>query len=356
LSPASSASRAARAPRLDADDRREVGRTRAALRDLSGDVWPYLKIARTVAELAPGAYVGVVHWHHGRTLHAGHSGRPEIRSLTGGLTPLGSVIEKHSPLRFARDPHEGRVVKIDELLAGIALEDPDAPRRILRHALAPLGAVDQTRVSIQPVPGDGVSFVFLFPSGIRRDPPREVARLAALIPDFRDTAAALLAVGVHLETVQDVARSIDVFDEPAWLCSQAGTVLHANPAAEGTHLRGTKQADIAAAVRTHGSRPAYQARRLVLGDGAIYLVMHTVRARVPANAVAVAGGLEALLPPSLVSTAMLAARGLELREIALRTGHTEATTRMYLQRIYDRLGVRSRASLSAELAPYLTRG
>lgn len=153
-----------------------------------------------------------------------------------------------------------------------------------------------------------------------------------------------LVMGGTTSTVggRALRTALDVFEQPAFLCSADGEIRYANQAARRRWQRPPPWL----AQVGHDGRAGERAgdgrepRRIPLADDLELVVLP-----------AAAGGADRLgaLPPSLARVAELVAAGLTDQEIADRMGLTHKTVRTYVSRIYRRLGVSNRVMLTRML-------
>jgi DNA-binding CsgD family transcriptional regulator len=135
---------------------------------------------------------------------------------------------------------------------------------------------------------------------------------------------------------------LDMFEEPAFLLSEAGKVVHANLMARRLFPRPPSW--LAATVDPEAPPLAepYRSTRLEVGARSLYLVIpcdEVVPSRTPSAA------RDGPLTPSLRHIATLAAAGRSDKEIAQESGLSVASVRTYVRRIYERLRVHSRVEL-----------
>jgi len=171
----------------------------------------------------------------------------------------------------------------------------------------------------------------------------EAAVLNALLPALRDRLLVLRAWRSGDGQLTTLDRVLDAFDEPAFLLSEHGTVVHANRSARAVHrslpswLRSCTKAE----------PPSHMLRRVSLEIGGALMILAVERSsRVdPNDSVRANWAVRWGLAPQLARVAALVMAGQTDREIALRVGLSYATVRTYVARIYARVGVSSRVEL-----------
>ncbi len=156
--------------------------------------------------------------------------------------------------------------------------------------------------------------------------------------------------GLHARPAYDrvavsaLAAVLDAFDAPACLLAPCGTVLHANEAARAERIELPRDL----LERPAAAGPGFTLRPIeVMGRSfTVVVVRPEAAARKPAEPTAPRGDEGWGLSPSLARVADLAVRGLSDKEIAQATGHSLATVRVYVSRIYRHLGVHNRVELT----------
>lgn len=134
---------------------------------------------------------------------------------------------------------------------------------------------------------------------------------------------------------QALRTALDLFEQPAFLCSPDGEVRYANQAAR---RRWRQPPPSLEQVHPDGAAgDGHRPRRVALADD-LELVVLPAGAHAPCRL--------GTLPPSLARVAELVAAGLTDQEVADRMGLTHKTVRTYVSRIYRRLGVSNRVMLT----------
>jgi hypothetical protein len=141
------------------------------------------------------------------------------------------------------------------------------------------------------------------------------------------------------------APLLEMFDEPVFLVTRSGDLVHANQAAAKRYPQPPAWLAQTVAVTDTGravEAPQCRVTDIETGDGGwLYLV-------IPEQAIST-GPAPTIdeLPPSLRPVARLLAQGLSDKEIAEACELSFATVRTYVTRIFKRMGVHSRAELAA---------
>jgi DNA-binding CsgD family transcriptional regulator len=144
-----------------------------------------------------------------------------------------------------------------------------------------------------------------------------------------------------------IVAALDAFEEPAFVVSDQGTVIHANAAARSRRsvlpewLKAFPRcSELAHANVRHVPLELYSHR------------VHLVVERRAPNRIdhALTSSLDARVPPRLARVARLLVEGSTDKQIAQQTGLAHATVRTYVRELYARLGVHGRVDLVNKLA------
>ncbi len=236
----------------------------------------------------------------------------------------------------APDPWANEAVTTRRLYRG----DPEALSLFRERILGPGGMHYQLRVVLYDDAGrfQGLCGVFR----TRRDgdfSAEEEARLQRVTPLLREAFLAVRAVGTEQLSGTALAIVLDAFDEPAYLVSPLGHVVHRNRAAA---RHGRAPSWIHACLRSTFEGAPFalgHAHRLDLEGREVWLVISRTVGR-PRQ------GLDlAVLPPALRPVAELLALGLSDKEIAAALDRPLPSVRSYVQRTFAKLGVQSRQEL-----------
>jgi DNA-binding CsgD family transcriptional regulator len=154
-------------------------------------------------------------------------------------------------------------------------------------------------------------------------------------------------VAAPAPTIGPYAPLVEMFDEPVFLVTPAGDLVHANRAATSRYPEPPAWLPRTVALTDTGDAeepPPCRVSDIETGDGdRLYLV-------IPERGSSPDPGLSlAELPPSLRRVARLLADGLSDKEIAEACGLSFATVRTYVTRIFKRMGVHNRTELAARL-------
>lgn len=144
--------------------------------------------------------------------------------------------------------------------------------------------------------------------------------------------------------VRELTVLVDLFDQPAFVVTAGGKVMHANPAAVQRFGAPPPWVSRAVTCELASLPPMFRLAAFEADDGLVYVLAPDDRA---APVDGLDRRLRVPLPPSLRLVAEALARGLSDKEIAQETGRTLATVRTYVRRVYRKLEVSSRAELIA---------
>jgi hypothetical protein len=136
---------------------------------------------------------------------------------------------------------------------------------------------------------------------------------------------------------------VEMFDEPVFLVTPSGELVHANKAATARYPEPPDWLPQTVALTDLGAdeAPPCRVTDIETGDGdVLYLVIPEPASPGPDPSVEE-------LPPSLRKVARLLAEGLSDKEIAEACELSFSTVRTYVTRIFKRMGVHSRAELAA---------
>lgn len=244
------------------------------------------------------------------------------------------------------DPYENVAVPDQELYR----EDPEAFRTYVHTILEPHGLHHQLRVALYR---GGRFLANVAAVRTREDGPfdaRATAMLQAMTPALLDGLTARSVLGDEPLEQDGMARVLDAFEEPAYLCNDDGVAVFANAAARG--LADSRPEWLPRCVQ--GARGADRLAKVTYVNGAdgagrgLHLVVPRAPGKLPAQRRAWD------LPPRLAEVADLVAQGLTDREIARSLGVSYQTARTYVTRTYERLGAASRvevARMAQQLPP-----
>jgi DNA-binding CsgD family transcriptional regulator len=223
------------------------------------------------------------------------------------------------------DPHAGNFVRVRDLYP-----DPEALSAYREYLLHPNGISDQVRLVLYHA---GRMRLW---AGVFRDrdfTASEVARLRCAVSGIRDAMRAVEVARFAHAGPRALELLLDSLAQPVWLLYR-GIVVHANAAAREL---GPGSREAAARVERRGAilESGLSASRLKLGG----VVVTAVVGAAPL-------GPRPPLPPKLARVAQAVAAGLSDKEIALHLELPLSTVRTYVQRIYSKLSVHNRASLT----------
>ncbi|HVK86050.1 MAG TPA: helix-turn-helix transcriptional regulator [Kofleriaceae bacterium] len=313
----------------------DVTRRLAAAKDALADAWSHPEglavAARAVSEVVPGT-CGVIYFRErdGSFGEIGHdtTGRLEtqwerwpMHDTLARLQPYVSY-QLRGPDRYA-----GRFVAMEE-----HYEDRHEAREgYIREAIKPNGFAEHVRLILHR---RGRMRLWCGVFRPLEDPPlgrEEIVRLQHLVPAIRDTVrgADLTRYGRAAPGV--VQALLEVLDQPAWLITGRGTIVHANSTARVLGRDVSTAARRAAA--TERDRRFAVSRVSIGGEHFALTIGRSVIATTT-------------LPASLARVASLLVRGLSDKEIAAELDAPLDTVRTYVRRIYARLGVRNRVQLA----------
>jgi hypothetical protein len=147
-------------------------------------------------------------------------------------------------------------------------------------------------------------------------------------------------IGDNIPCATLLSAALDALAEPVILVTGAGVVIYASRSGRDW-IAPLRQV---LALRP-GTASGYAALRNVAHSAPIEVDGRTAFVVRPRASATPGQNSRIELPPALASVAELVVLGLSDKEIAERTSLSLTTVRTYVQRIYGRLGVRSRASL-----------
>jgi DNA-binding NarL/FixJ family response regulator len=284
--------------------------------------------------LIPGTEVAIHDWLDGRPRGLAYTLPAPIEASPWVAEGLASRLRTYEPQR----PHRTDMMAVVGIQ--IARSHPDAWKSFSRHFLRFYGLRDQLRILLY----DGKHRTYYCGLFARRDRADFAAEDAETLERLRTVLADHLVLRrVFDETphaVDTVVRVLDAFDEPAFVVSESGAVIHANAAARRRYVAMPEELRVVA--RSPDSTHAFARHvRLELGARPIHLVVERTAAH--------PGALDIDLPPRLARIARALLEGGSEREVAARTGLTHATVRTYVRQLYRKLGVRSRVELARRL-------
>lgn len=154
------------------------------------------------------------------------------------------------------------------------------------------------------------------------------------------SVARSLLIGSVVVTARDrtscdldaVEQVVDALHEPVWLVASSGTIVHENAAARA--INSDVRSDVHRASAEDFRDPRFIVSRLEIRGSILSFVVARRSISAPP------------LPPSLARVASLAAFGKSDKDISRALETPLSTVRTYMQRIYARLGLRSRAELA----------
>ncbi|MBI3201966.1 MAG: hypothetical protein HYZ29_10515 [Myxococcales bacterium] len=226
------------------------------------------------------------------------------------------------------DPFADRSVTTEELFRGRR----EALERLRAEIWAPLGSHAQLRLALYDRGRICALVALLTGAGEGDFTRREAVRLDALATDLRDALTAVRALGAVPSSSTALGQTLDAFEQPAFMLTAAGAIVHANRPARGGYKRAPEW--LSAAPRERARLAAQASVTRVEHEGrSLYLVIPR-------------GEAPLALPPSLRRVAELAAAGRSDKQIALALDMPLHTVRTYVRRIYERLGVQSRVGLA----------
>lgn len=326
---------------LDVDDRRAVRRVLRQLEEAWVENDPLIATGRAMTSLLPESPVCI------------------YRTGTGG--DICEMVEDVSgPLRRApfaprtrkwvernrlyslggNDRWANRAVALGALTRG----RPDVREATRDNVLRPYGMDHQLRVALYDELDRFVGYCALGRTKRQRDfGAREHAVLQAVTPSLIDVFWLMQHLSDPASALRQIGRGSELFDQPAWLVAESGAVLYGNREARRQRtvppwLRRIPRAD--------HRRLSVRVAKLQLDGRPVWLAVDR-RRRGPDESKAESWNA---LPPSLREVAQLLARGLTDKEISSCTGLTLATTRTYVTRVFQRLGVHDRRELMAHAA------
>jgi len=270
-----------------------------------------------------------------------------IHNLTGPVSrsPLSRrtmawVQTGHAYLLRGNDRFANRAGNTCAVFAGRVDRLEDFRDAVLR----PYGTQYQLRVAVYDDDQRFAGFVgFLRPARYGEFRAAEVRLLDTLAPRIADGFATMRLIGSRRTATAELIRGLDLFDEPAFVVTWHGAVVHANAAAVVGYAR--LPGWLAEVPRFEATpQPLARTAQLELDGRALWLV---VPRRSPRRQPNHAARRVASLPPSLRRIAELLLAGLADKEIAARTELSLPTVRTYVARLYRRLGVHSRPELLA---------
>lgn len=166
-------------------------------------------------------------------------------------------------------------------------------------------------------------------------------KLQRVTPALLDGFRAVRALGSKPLARVGLVGVLDAFDQPAYVLTERGNVVHRNAAAAVNESVPDWLGWIVTVSDDPQAHALAQLHPLEIEGQRFWLVVP--RASHPG------AGVRDELPPALDAIAEHLVRGLSDKEIASKTGRPIATVRTYVQRLYARLGVHSRYELIARL-------
>jgi len=317
-------------------DQRRIHRARLRLRELWTAPHAYANVAAIARELVPSAEHAVAYdvgqlgelGECGHTFDATGTGWTALSSATDGIRRFRQFSTT------GPDPYANRTVTTKQLFRGREEElegiRGQVWKKLGQHSQLRIAFYDKERFQALVAVLKGPCTAHDFAAG-------EASSLEAVKVDLRNALTAAQALGPVPASRHAIARTLDAFEQPAFLTLGTGAIVHANTAARASYPRTPRW--LPTAVRNPAilaslaavTRIEYEARSLFL-----------VIPRQPPVASATP---RPSLPPSLARVAALAAEGLSDKEISDALDIPLATVRTYMQRTYRTLGVHSRVEL-----------
>jgi hypothetical protein len=309
---------------------RTVDAVRGDLRELWTAPHAYAHIAAVLRRAFPRAHHAVVYdWTaDGRLGECGHT----LDAGGVGWEALGPVVPRivahrqyslDGPDRFAN-----RSVTTAELFRGRG----EALERLRAEIWKPLGVHSQLRLALYDR-GRICALVALLTGSSEGEPSRhEAVRLDAAATELRDLLTAARALGAVPASCTALGRTMDAFEQPAFMLTASGAVAHANRVARASYSRAPEWLSAVPRERERLA-PLAAITRIEHEGKSLYLV-------IPRGAALPA------LPPSLRRVAELAAAGESDKQIASELDMPLHTVRTYVRRTYARLGVKTRVELA----------
>ncbi len=309
---------------------RGVDALRGDLRELWTAPHAYARAASVLRGAFPRAHHAVVYdWTAdgqlgacGHTLDAGGVGWEAFGPVA---SRIGS--QRQYTLQGA-DPFADLSVTTGELFRGRG----EILERARAEIWGPIGVNAQLRLALYDRRRIRALVVLLTGAGDGDFTRREAVRLDAVATDLRDALTAARALGAVPSGNTALGKTLDAFEQPAFMLTAAGAIVHANRAARASRERAPEW--LSAAPRDRARLAARASVTRVEHEGkSLYLVIPR-------------GETPPALPPSLRGVAELAATGHSDKEIGALLGMPLHTVRTYVRRIYGRLGVRTRVGLA----------